>query len=943
MKMPRIRMRWTIATLMVIVALCALGLFAQRVIIERAPVYLLIRQLQTGDTQARLQAAKQLGMMGPKAAIAEGALTAALKDPDPLVCREATYALVSIGSKSLDLLPALVADLDIPPPRESTMWFRLGGNDPIAALRMIRPPAAVIVPMLKNVLDSSDRMVRRRAYDFLRELASWSDPASPELATALLEGLADQSFDLRLSAAEGLARLDHTAREEAVARLTGDFRDLDSPRSCEAVLLARLFVPEAQTALAALLDRIRHGDEISRLIGLFLLSQFGEMATPAVPTLVRVMTERDTDRMISWNLQSRWGKRVDQGGMAYQVARVVSDPTTPHQTSAIQLCVRALDVIGEAAEQQAIHDLIEVVQGMDAERTRSAIVALGAFGPKAVEAIPALVDVIRSRAEPSHPGPAQFVWDSHDVSLAALAATSLGQIGSDGNPQVITILTGLLDSDDASLRDHAAFDVSNLGSKAKLAVPALVKALKSPDTNVRRWSAEALARIEGPEVRDALPALQAVLDDENQTVRTNAVKAIGPFGHDAARAVPKIIRVLWDFGPDFGIAKALGQIGPDAAPALPPLIVYRYRASPPGQRDKEIEETLDRILPRTKGATIRGTIAALKASDPAARFRAAYELGRLIEEPPVAPEGVAALGESLKDPDPLVRQMAAAALYQTGPDAATVALGLIRATRDPDDSVRKLAASTLGRITARSEGAVPALAEMMQDPSTEVRCWAADVLGSLGSVARPAVPAMIAALTRQDIPARASILTNLGKLAPADESVVPSLLKALDDPSAKIRATAVEALDRIAGSHRVELVPVMLKVMEDSDDWVSKAAALVLGKIRPQGLVLHALIERLSKGEPQLRRGAAYALTQIGWDSSQYPESTSQVLPVLAAALKDPDPTVRSISAWAIRPFGAAAKPIEAALRAAINDPNRGIRDSASEILRAIADSQRGF
>ena len=71
MKMPRLRMRWTIGSLMVAVALGALGLFARRVILERTPIYRLIRQLETGNDQARFQAARPLGMIGPKATIAE--------------------------------------------------------------------------------------------------------------------------------------------------------------------------------------------------------------------------------------------------------------------------------------------------------------------------------------------------------------------------------------------------------------------------------------------------------------------------------------------------------------------------------------------------------------------------------------------------------------------------------------------------------------------------------------------------------------------------------------------------------------------------------------------------------------------------------------------------------------------------------------------------------
>jgi hypothetical protein len=40
--------------------------------------------------------------------------------------------------------------------------------------------------------------------------------------------------------------------------------------------------------------------------------------------------------------------------------------------------------------------------------------------------------------------------------------------------------------------------------------------------------------------------------------------------------------------------------------------------------------------------------------------------------------------------------------------------------------------------------------------------------------------------------------------------------------------------------------------------------------------------------------------------------------------------------------FGADAGPAEAALRAAMNDPDRGIRDKASGALQAIADRRAG-
>jgi HEAT repeat protein len=937
MKISRIRMRWTIGTLMVVVALCALGLHARRVMIERAPVYRLIRQLQTGNNQARLQAARDIGRIGPKAAFAEGALTGALKDPDPGVCKDALYALIKIGSKSTSLLHALVAEIATPPTRPTSMIVGFSREDPVSALKTVRPPASVIVPLLKNALNRSDLMVSRRVYPALREVASWSDPSSPELAAALLEGLADPSFDIRLSAAQGLARLDHTAREEAVARLTDDFRNLRSPRSCEAVLLLREFVFDAQTALAALLDRIRYGDETSRLIGLFLLSQFGEMATPTVPTLIQVMTERDTDRKVLFHLGSLWWRPDNQGGRPSQVQRLIDDPKTPNQTSVTAMCVRVLGVIGAAAEQQAIHHLIEVLQGTDEDRTRSAIVALGEFGPKSTEAIPALVEVARSRSKSKSSEPSPSDRESGTVSLAAIAATSLGQIGAEGKPEMVAILASLLEADDAGARNDAAIALWNLGPKAQSAVPALLKAMKSPDVVVRRWSVKALAKIGGPEVRAASPALWEARNDEDEIVRTDAIAAFSDFGDEATlQSFPSILRVLWDFGPELGVVESLGQIGPAAAPAVPVLLIHNVRRS----RRAEFEAALDRILPRSESQTVAGAIAALRASEPSARFKAAYELGRLIEKQPVPAEGVAALGESLKDPDPLVRRMAAAGLGHLGSGAETAMLALIRATRDPDDAVRKLSASALGQVAPKSEMAIAALAELMNDRSSAVRLWTAEVLGSLGSAA---APAMIAALPTQDVPTRTSLVTHLGQLRAKDDAIVSSLVKAIDDPAPEVRAWAVQGLRGLVPSRQDVVVPALLKAMGDSDSSSWHWASLTLGTIRPHQLVLSALIERLRQGEPRARRAAAFAMAQMGGDTTSEPELTSQALPPLAAALTDPDPTVRSAAAWAIQRFGAAAKPVEAALRAAINDPNRHVRDSVSAALRAIAENPRGF
>lgn len=942
MAISKIRMRWSLRTLMIVVALCGVGLLIYRVNVERAPVYRLIRQLRTGNPAARLAAASQIGLIGPRASFAGGALTSALDDPDPGVRTQAMYALVMLGGKSRRLLRALVAEIENPPTRRSGL--RIGappGDDPVTALETIRPPAAVIIPMLADALESPNARVHRQALRALCAVASRSDPSSVELAAVLSRELDDPSFDNRKQAAESLADLDPRLQQDAVARLSEDLRNLDSARSFEASMLLPLFVEGTAAALSTLVDQVRGDDEIHRLIALSLLGEYRELAAPAAPALIQVVTERDADRRIHLDLRMYWWKSLNASGAGDLFQEQFPAQQAPGDTSAIKLGVRALIGMGAAVERRAIHDLIAVVRDPDRDdcQKRGAIVALGEFGPRTGEAIPALLGVIRSGGRSADRAPSPD--DDEDAEwLGMLATEALEEIHSEANPDLVAMLAGLLEDGDAKVRSVAAIALDRLGPKARAAVPALVKALKeSTDPVVRRWAASALGRIEAPDIRAVLPPLMAALDDPDRLVRNRAAQAIGPFGPAAREAVPKIVRLLWESGWESELAIALGQIGPDAATAAPPLVAFLNGARPPS--DKGLEGALDRIMPRTPGATIAGSIAALKAraGDPAGRARAAYELGWLIAGPPGSAEGAAALGEALGDPDPRVRRMAAAVLGRSGPGAATAGPALIRATRDPDESVRKLAAATLRRA-ADVPRAIPALADLMKDPSVEVRRWTAGVLGSLGGRATSATPALIAALQGQDTSTRASILTALGRVDASGKEVIPLLIQALDDPAEEIRAAAVGSLGHFIGAHRNVVMPSLLKTLGDPSWEVRYHVSGTLGLSRPTPLVVPALIEALSQGEPLARATAADALGRINYAGPQNPQTIQRAVEALTPALADQDPRVRESAARALAFFRGAAEPSERELRAAMDDPSRRVRDEASAALRAIAEDR---
>ena len=153
--------------------------------------------------------------------------------------------------------------------------------------------------------------------------------------------------------------------------------------------------------------------------------------------------------------------------------------------------------------------------------------------------------------------------------------------------------------------------------------------LKDKDAQKRSEAAQAIAQM-GPLGRPAVKPLVALLGDADGGVRFSAASALTAIGPDA---VPPLKDALKDKSADVRemSAFALGEMGPNA---------------------KDAADALVAVLKDDKEAPVR---------------RAAAEaLGRLGPE---VKSPIPALAAAVKDPDPDVRQTAAGALANHGPDA----------------------------------------------------------------------------------------------------------------------------------------------------------------------------------------------------------------------------------------------------------------------------------
>ena len=171
----------------------------------------------------------------------------------------------------------------------------------------------------------------------------------------------------------------------------------------------------------------------------------------------------------------------------------------------------------------------------------------------------------------------------------------------------------------------------------------------------------------------------------------------------------------------------------------------------------------------------------------------------------------------------------------------------------------------------------------------------------------------------------------------AESSGREKLIAALEssDPAAQLQAA--KALGEL-GSEAEPAVPVLLGLMEqnsytDEGESVGAAACAALGQIGR--VAVPKLIEALEHEHPQVRRGAALALHDIGRDAAP-------AVPALIEVLKRDDPATNHPAIYALGAVGPEAKPAMPLLIEMLRHENQQNRWEACRALGAIGPEAKG-
>ena len=271
--------------------------------------------------------------------------------------------------------------------------------------------------------------------------------------------------------------------------------------------------------------------------------------------------------------------------------------------------------------------------------------AAGQLGPSAVDAVPALIETLRTGND--------HLWLS--------SANALRQIGVAAIPSLIDALG----NENSQVRSRAAFAITHFGSDGKQAVPRLIECQKIEDAEELTSFVSALGAI-GPAAKAAVSALIPLLAHEHLVVRARAAISLGRIKSLPETVIPALTERLNDSSDivRYMAASALGEFGSLAVSAVPKL------------KD------------------------ALEDESVMVRLDAAAALCRIDVERSEKP--LAILIDALLDEDATTRRLAAHKLGIVGPTADRSLDALEQATEDPDKLLRDAAIKAIERIRVTS-------------------------------------------------------------------------------------------------------------------------------------------------------------------------------------------------------------------------------------------------
>ena len=261
--------------------------------------------------------------------------------------------------------------------------------------------------------------------------------------------------------------------------------------------------------------------------------------------------------------------------------------------------------------------------------------------------------------------------------------------------------------------------------------------------------------------------------------------------------------------------------------------------------------------------------------------------------------------------------------YLTHPKGLSV---LEQAMKDSDIAVRVEAVEAAGKI---GESALSLVEQAINDSDTSIKVRMEAVYAA-GKIGEAALPLVEKAMNDKNLEVRREAVRAAGKIG---EAALPLVEKAMNNSDQQyVRLQAVTAAGEI-GEPALPLMqstglPLLEKLMEDSDRYVRRSAVSSAGEI---GEVALPLLEKaMNNSDISMREEAVEAAGKIG----------KAALPLLEQAMNDSNKDVRLEAVYAAGEIGEPALPL---IEQAMNDSNTDVRLQAVEKAGKMGEPARSL
>ncbi len=328
-------------------------------------------------------------------------------------------------------------------------------------------------------------------------------------------------------------------------------------------------------------------------------------------------------------------------------------------------------------------------------------------------------------------------------------------------PELTKLLSTRPRDDNQSLLTYAVAEIaSKIGPKAKGATPILCTLLKSQDKAVASDAARALGYIGAEAAPQVIKTLKSI---EQEPEVINAVRALGNIGAGAKGSAPALIAVLKsNKNPHVRLAciDAIGVAGPLTKESLGALLdVAKDKENPKGIYTVSLIVALGNQGTGAKDA-IPYLVATLRqAPEPHVKVHALEAIARISPASKHVDEAVALMFEQPHVPKIMVLE----SLSKGGPLSKEMVKSIEQLMRDKDAAVRLQAALVVGKTKANHPAVVSILIESLQDKDAKTRRTAAEAIGTI---------------------------------RPSDEAVIEALHARVNDPDSAVRAAVASALEK---------------------------------------------------------------------------------------------------------------------------------------------------